>query len=687
VATYHGGSTVGFLEPGAQNALADSVNEGAASASTFSATGGATPTVYRYTAGVSNIVNGTTGETWLTLAPYYVDTPITWGGDTRTLPSNDLTLLGLDASDSLLFATEAYKAIAVNIVIPGVASGDYTASYWASDSVFTTPGQRVVELSWMQGAVVDGNVDISVGGNDAIVRNVDITVTDEGGGIGTFRLDVNAVVDFPNIVALRLVLGQGADVEAPTVPILQASPLNFHEVVLAISAPADNVGVVTRTLYQDGVEISTIPPETTSQKISNLTLDTAYNYVVRDTDAAGNSSESIQQSAITASDIRIDSGQLVDYDASTGFRWYGDTAINGAVLNGNVTTAQISGTADPLLYQSIALEAIAGNSFGYEFPLPVGDWRAVCHFAEFDPGVEIGERIIGIGVAGVTVEAGLDVLDEAGLETALLKDYVFVSDGVFTATFSGVVGIGYVSALEVLPVLDTPLGLVSSLIAETSFRVSCTAVPGAVFYHWYRDGVFITQTQTSAFFSGVLPATAYDITVLTIDAFGYEGPISAALEVTTLAAVTPEPFQLAAVGDLSEYLRILRYGQDPATAGAVRMENFVTFQNRGNLTRLSVVKESDENENELEDITLYSQWVVELFTDTPDGTPDYTLDSTADPTYFDLTDPDAVGVYFGRYTGNIPAGRYQATMYGVDATFTDGRQVRDTFLIDHRAAS
>lgn len=476
------------------------------------------------------------------------------------------------------------------------------------------------------------------------------------------------------------------DTTPPDKPTVSATAINFHEIQLLMSPSSDDVGVVQRRVYRDGVEIDDIAPDDTIYLDSQLALDTLYSYTILDTDAASLSTASDAAAARTASTYRIDSGQTVDYDATTGYRWYADTAITGATLQGTVTAQPISGTPDPLLYQSVAVEASAGAGFSYSFPLESGDWRAVYHFAEYVPGTIADDRRFDISIDGAFVYS-LDVYSEAGLESVLIKDFLFTSDGQFETSLVGTAGNAFVAALEILPVLEQPAGLAESLKTPTEFQVDCTAVTDAVSYRWYLDSVFAgSSIIPSMLFSGLVPSTAYDVEVEAVDIFDFASPISAALQVTTNAAVTPSDFQLLEVQDSSEYLRIVPYGAAPDTAGDVPVEAFVSFADRDNLTRFSVVRENAGGDKDLEDVTGYDSWECKLYAVTDLGTPLYTLDSAVDAAYFDLTDPDAVGVYFGKVTGGgVAVGVYTGTLAGIiTATAPQGKQVKDAFRLEHR---
>lgn len=82
--------------------------------------------------------------------------------------------------------------------------------------------------------------------------------------------------------------------------------------------------------------------------------------------------------------------------------------------------------------------------------------------------------------------------------------------------------------------LKAPTGLKASAITRTSFRVTCSPVSGATYYHWYING---QQTGASdkpyRDFTGHKPNTSYRISVRADTTNQSPGPMSATLTVKT----------------------------------------------------------------------------------------------------------------------------------------------------------
>jgi chitodextrinase len=89
-----------------------------------------------------------------------------------------------------------------------------------------------------------------------------------------------------------------------------------------------------------------------------------------------------------------------------------------------------------------------------------------------------------------------------------------------------------------------PLGLVSSNITGTSFKLSWSASTdnvGVCRYDVYKNGMFATSvTTTSAILLGLTKATTYSMTVIAIDAAGNQSALSNVLSVTTLSSSTTD---------------------------------------------------------------------------------------------------------------------------------------------------
>lgn len=131
----------------------------------------------------------------------------------------------------------------------------------------------------------------------------------------------------------------------------------------------------------------------------------------------------------------------------------------------------------------------------------------------------------------------------------------------------------------IVPVPDTeaptrPSGLTASGVTETAATLNWSAASdniGVTKYEVYRDGKLVSTTSSRTYAdSGLKASTAYVYTVIAVDAANNRSTASAALTVTTKAAVvTPEPGTAAAWDNAKIYLAgdKVTYGGLEYTAG------------------------------------------------------------------------------------------------------------------------
>ncbi len=132
-----------------------------------------------------------------------------------------------------------------------------------------------------------------------------------------------------------------------------------------------------------------------------------------------------------------------------GISWLADQHF----INGNTFGAAvpIANTASESIYHT---ERWSGGNLNYEIPMPSGEYQVQIHLAElYAPLQVVGARLFNISLEGSTVDSNVDIFDEAGPATALIKTYsVSVSDGVLDLDFlKGASDNPKVSAIAVLP--------------------------------------------------------------------------------------------------------------------------------------------------------------------------------------------------------------------------------------------
>jgi hypothetical protein len=137
------------------------------------------------------------------------------------------------------------------------------------------------------------------------------------------------------------------------------------------------------------------------------------------------------------------------YVDANGTVYQADGRFSGGTTH--TTSAAITGTKDPKLYQSERV----GN-FSYNIPVANGDYVVSLKFAEID-GTQVGQRVFNVLMEGVKVINNLDLAARVGANKAYnMTKTVHVSDGVLTIGFQPVVGNATVSAITVLQRGVTP---------------------------------------------------------------------------------------------------------------------------------------------------------------------------------------------------------------------------------------
>ena len=238
-----------------------------------------------------------------------------------------------------------------------------------------------------------------------------------------------------------------------------------------------------------------------------------------------------------------------EYIDSLGHVWSADTGFSGG--NTYAVGTSIAGTTDDALYQTERW----GNPFSYSIPLSSGTYVVVLHFAEIywsSPG----SRVFSVSLEGNPVEAGIDLVGEAGANTAVTRAYpVTVSDGMLDISLSASVDNGKLSAIEVRRTglvlspeeidfaptdLGSSAGPVSLTVQNSSpdpVTVTGVAVSGA-------DPGDFSVADVFPLFIPAGNSTALDVS-FTPTATGVRG---ASLSVTTLEGVPTSPAEVALSG-------------------------------------------------------------------------------------------------------------------------------------------
>lgn len=150
--------------------------------------------------------------------------------------------------------------------------------------------------------------------------------------------------------------------------------------------------------------------------------------------------------AATSTSLRVNCGGP-QYTDSKGQIWQADVDFTGGAAASVATP--IIGTPDPALFQDYRRDPSS-----YSFSLADGTYQVNLYFAETTAsGEKIGGRVFDVSVQGVHVFPSLDVFNEVGANTALIKSTsAIVSNGKLTIDFTHDSGLNpIISAIEILP--------------------------------------------------------------------------------------------------------------------------------------------------------------------------------------------------------------------------------------------
>ncbi|BAY23427.1 hypothetical protein NIES2100_31920 [Calothrix sp. NIES-2100] len=169
---------------------------------------------------------------------------------------------------------------------------------------------------------------------------------------------------------------------------------------------------------------------------------------------------------LSESTIRINAGGDTYTDIS-GNVWAKDAYFTTS--DTSATNKPISGSSDPLLYQTER----SGKEFSYNIPISSsGTYTVNLDFAEIfwsSPG----QRVFDVNIEGESVIKNLDILAQAGVNTALRKSVdVQVTDGTLNIDFLASVDNAKVSDIEVIPMSEpTPLATLQATAPAVAIRL------------------------------------------------------------------------------------------------------------------------------------------------------------------------------------------------------------------------
>jgi hypothetical protein len=151
--------------------------------------------------------------------------------------------------------------------------------------------------------------------------------------------------------------------------------------------------------------------------------------------------------------IRVNAGGPV-YTDSLGQAWSADTGYQQGF--GNSTTASISGTSDPTLYQTEHYSTT--GSLTYQFAVPNDSYTVRLKFAEIYY-TSANQRVFNVAINGTTVQSNLDIFAAAGGANKAydLSFPVTSSTGQVAITLTAVTGYPKINAIEIAPATFNPI--------------------------------------------------------------------------------------------------------------------------------------------------------------------------------------------------------------------------------------
>ena len=218
--------------------------------------------------------------------------------------------------------------------------------------------------------------------------------------------------------------------------------------------------------------------------------------------------------------IRVNAGGS-SYRDVKGQLWSADFGYNTGELSSSARTASVSGSSDPILFESARVGTRSGEDLQYRFPVANGTYAIHLYFAETiftKPGI----RVFDVQMQGKTVWSSFDIFLQAGANHALVKSaQVSVTDGELVIRFVHHANANFpiISALEILPVAKpsdpsaAKLPLASSIFAgqTTKFEVVAATNTALPYQSQKTDVVMSAGTPATQGLAKPLPA-GYDET-------------------------------------------------------------------------------------------------------------------------------------------------------------------------------
>jgi len=335
-----------------------------------------------------------------------------------------------------LYQSERYGAFSYQFT---VANGPYNVNLKFAELYFTTPGQRVFNVS-INGQPVLTNFDVVAaagGGLKAVDRAFPVSVTNT-----QITIQWTAVVSQPTVNAIEITPQTGITVAlnpaqvslgaAQTQPFTATVTGNANTSVIWSLSPS--LGSISAGgLYAAPATITSAQTVTIAATSQADQLTAAYATV----------------QLVPGGAIRVNAGGSTYTDAQ-GRVWSADKGfIGGSTYS---VSSAIAGTTTPALYQSERYGA-----FSYQFPIANGSYTVNLKFAELY-FTQPGSRIFNVLINGQTVLGNFDVVGAAGagLKAVDRPFAVNVTNGQITVQLTPVQSDPTINAIEISPMTVSP---------------------------------------------------------------------------------------------------------------------------------------------------------------------------------------------------------------------------------------
>ena len=377
---------------------------------------------------------------------YQADTDYSGG----TAASTTAAITG--TPDPTLYQTERFGNFSYNIPL---SDGNYTVTLKFAEIYWTAAGKRIFNVS-MQGTQVISDLDIyaQVGKDAAYDLSFPVIVTNS-----TLNIVFTSVADYAKVSAILITPA------STTQPIIGLSPTSLTFTTTVGTNPANQTialsnngaGTMNWTATADSTSpawLSVSPGNgtdnttlTVSVNASGLAAGTYSKAITITATGAANTPQTIDVSLTVnppagAIEFATNSGDGQYTSQSSGIVYQADTDYSGGTEAS--TTAAITGTTDPALYQTERF----GN-FSYNIPLANGNYTVTLKFAEIY-WTAAGKRIFNVSMQGTQVISDLDIYAQVGKDAAYdLSFPVSVTNGTLNITFTSVADYAKVSAIIV----------------------------------------------------------------------------------------------------------------------------------------------------------------------------------------------------------------------------------------------